>query len=50
MPAAPGSLSAAAPAAIKSGGAPIAYDYAVFEKVTSAAAEAVITAEPEITR
>lgn len=50
VPAAPGSLSAAAPAAIKSGGAPIAYDYAVFEKVTSAAAEAVIKAEPEITR
>ncbi|KAM0754935.1 dihydroxyacetone kinase 1 [Meredithblackwellia eburnea MCA 4105] len=41
----------AAPAAIKSGGAPVApTDYAFFEKALLSAAAAVIKAEPEITR
>lgn len=53
VPSAPSSSSdaAAAPAPIKSGGAPISHvDFAFFEKAVSAACEAVIKAEPEITR
>ncbi|KAI5476272.1 putative dihydroxyacetone kinase 1 [Pseudohyphozyma bogoriensis] len=48
VPSAPAAV--AEPPVIKSGGAPVPYDAAFFEKAVIAAAEAVIKAEPEITK
>lgn len=46
-----GSGAAAAPLAVKSGSAPLPHaDFAAFDKAVKSACEAVVKAEPEITR